>query len=144
MDEETPVGTLAVDLGLRLGLAYFQDARLLWARSQHIGDRARLKRAIPGILASARPLHRLICEGDAQLARLWCQAAAREGAVCQVIGAEVWREEMLWARQRRSGAEAKRAAQRLAREIMAASGLKPTSLRHDAAEAVLIGAWALR
>jgi hypothetical protein len=46
---------------------------------------------------------------------------------------------------RRSGEDAKAAAEKLARDLIERSGAKrPTSLRHDAAEAILVGVWASR
>jgi hypothetical protein len=45
-------------------------------------------------------------------------------------------------RDQRTGTDAKQAAGRLAKKIIAWSGAaKPTSLRHDAAEAILVGAF---
>jgi hypothetical protein len=56
---------------------------------------------------------------------------------------EDWRKSLLLPYQRRSGADAKAAADGLARDVIDRSGAKrPTSLRHDAAEAILVGAWA--
>ena len=49
------MGILAVDLGLRTGLAYFDDeGRLAWFRAQNMGSVPRLKRAIPAVLRRGR------------------------------------------------------------------------------------------
>lgn len=136
---------LAVDLGLRTGLACFgHDGRLVWARSRNYGTRTRLKRAAYTVLSDAHeaghPITRLIVEGGGDLAPPWLHEAARRGIFTRQIHAHTWREAFLLNREQRSGKDAKRHADRLAREVIAWSGLpKPTSLRHDAAEAIMIG-----
>ncbi len=58
------------------------------------------------------------------------------------IAAERWRQELLYAREQRNGAQAKQRAAELARRIIEWSAApRPTSLRHDAAEAIAIGFW---
>ena len=58
------------------------------------------------------------------------------------LAAETWRQDLLIPRQRRTGRDAKRTAGVLARRVIEWSGAKrPTSLRHDVAEAILIGLW---
>jgi hypothetical protein len=58
------------------------------------------------------------------------------------VDARVWRERLLLPRDRRSGVVAKEQADRLARRVIDWSGApRPTSLRHDAAEAILVGLW---
>lgn len=135
---------LAVDLGLRTGLAlYAADGRLRWYRSQNFGDAQRLKRAIPALLAEPG-LAQLVIEGGGDLARPWhAAAAARALPVLDTI-AETWRARFLYPREQRSGLHAKHTAETLARRVIEWSGAdRPTSLRHDAAEAILIGLWAV-
>ena len=70
--------------------------------------------------------------------------AEKKGIPVTQISAEQWRKDLLLPRQQRSGKQAKLVADELAREIIAKSAVsKPTSLRHDAAEAILIGTWAI-
>jgi hypothetical protein len=58
------------------------------------------------------------------------------------ISAETWRQQFLYPRQQRHGAQAKEYANELARRVIAWSqARRPTSLRADAAEAILIGLW---
>ena len=142
-------GLLAVDLGLRMGLAYFDErGQLRWYRSQHVGKRAQLKGAIWDQLGKLPSLDHLIVEGDRALGQLWARAAAKRFEQVSVwcVGAEDWRQETFWAAQRRSGQAAKASALVLAHEVIRASpwAPNPTALRHDAAEAVLLGAWAVR
>lgn len=55
-----------------------------------------------------------------------------------------WPGARIYAREQRSGGLAKEAADGLARRVIDWSGApRPTSLRHDAAEAVLLGLWAV-
>jgi hypothetical protein len=136
---------LAIDLGVKAGLAlYGDDGRLRWARSHNFGSAARLRRAAATILREHHDLEVLILEGDRALAEIWCKSAQRQGILeHHLIGAETWRDLFLHARERRSGALAKDAADPLARAVIAWSGApRPTGpLRHDAAEAILIGLW---
>jgi hypothetical protein len=138
------VRLLAVDLGLRCGWAAFAaEGRLLGYGSRHYGNRTALRKAIPRILDEYPALSLLVVEGGGDLFVPWEKEAGRRGiAVKQVMGEE-WRKTLLLPYQRRSGADAKAAADGLARDVIDRSGAKrPTSLRHDAAEAILIGAWA--
>jgi hypothetical protein len=136
---------LAVDLGLRTGLAVFgPDGRLRSYRSQNLGTRSRLKRAAAGTVAAHAPLAALAVEGDAALARLWVREAERRGARSLVVAPERWRVLLLHPRERRDGATAKQHAGRVARATIAWSGAPtPTALRHDAAEAICIGLYAV-
>ncbi len=133
---------LAVDLGLRTGFAWYRaDGTLRAYRSQNYGARARLKRAAHTMLREARPAA-VVLEGGGDLAEVWRREAEREGARVLVVQAGVWRRALLLDREQRSGPEAKAHADTLARRVIAWSGApRPTSLRHDAAEAILVGLW---
>ena len=134
---------LAVDLGIRTGLAlYGEDGRLRWYRSQNFGSRSRLRRGAYGLLREADDLAAVVLEGGGDLATVWQREAERRGVPAYVVDADVWRSRLLLARNQRSGADAKAAADALARRVIAWSGAaRPTSLRHDAAEAILVGLW---
>lgn len=134
---------LAVDMGVRTGLAlYGDDGRLRWYRSQNYGTAQRLRRGVASQLASLPELAWVVVEGGGALAELWRQGAERRGAGVLMLGAEAWRALLLLPREQRTGAQAKLVADGLARRVIAWSGARrPTSLRHDAAEAVLIGLW---
>lgn len=134
---------LAVDLGVRAGFAcYGDDGRLRWYRSQNFGTPARLRRAIPALLARPEDLTRLVVEGGGILADAWVHEAERRSIAVQRVSAEEWRELFLLPREQRSGVQAKEVAGRLARGIIEWSAApRPTSLRHDAAEAIMIGLW---
>ncbi len=138
-------GLLAVDVGLRTGLALFRrPATLEWYRSVHWPDRGRMRRGVWGVLRELRHLEWVALEGGGPLARIWHRASAKRGLRSLEAPAEAWRSQVLWLRERRNGPAAKRHALRLARRaIHWAGGPRPVSLTHDVAEAVLFGCWAL-
>lgn len=132
---------LAVDVGVRTGLAvYRDDGRLIWYRSRNFGAASRLKRAIPALLHEAFDPTHVVLEGGGPLADHWTSAAERHGSRVRHVSAEEWRSLFLLARDQRSGEQAKRMADSIARRVVEWSdAARPTSLRHDAAEAILIG-----
>lgn len=136
---------LAIDLGLRLGLALFgPDGRLKHYRSHNLGAVSRLRRAVPRILDQHATVGWLVAEGDRTLFEIWQREALKRGIEARRISAETWRRVVLLRREQRRGAEAKASADRLARRVIEWSAAKrPTALRHDAAEAILIGLWAV-
>jgi hypothetical protein len=138
-----PPALVAVDLGLRTGLAtYGEDGRLRTYRSQNFGSRERLRRGAESTLRDLGSFDWLVVEGDAAMGRVWERAGTRRGATCLVVSADRWRRRLLHPSERRSGAAAKQHADRLARLVIDWSQApKPTSLRHDAAEAILAGLW---
>jgi hypothetical protein len=134
---------LAVDLGLKTGLAlYRQDGRLQWYRSQNFGKTGRLRRGVRRLLDELPQLAWLMLEGGGPLAVIWEREAARHQIVVWKISAEDWRRQLLHPREQQTGRLAKRSAADGARRVIEWSGApRPTSLRHDAAEAILIGLW---
>jgi hypothetical protein len=134
---------LAVDVGVRTGLAvYRDDGRLIWYRSRNFGAAVRLKRAIPALLHEAFDPTYVVLEGGGPLAEHWATAAERHGSHVRRVSAEEWRALFLLQREQRSGDQAKRVADTIARRVVEWSdAARPTSLRHDAAEAILIGLW---
>jgi len=139
----TPQSTLlAIDLGLRMGLArYASDGRLLVYRSHNLGTVGRLKRAVPRLLEMTD--RHLFAEGDRHLFEVWLREADRCRIPARLVAAETWRQGILFDRQFRNGRTAKQSADRLARRVIEWSDApRPTSLRHDAAEAILLGLWA--
>lgn len=134
---------LAVDVGLRTGLAlYDQEGRLQWYRSHNFGTAARLRRAVRGVLSELFGLTWLVLEGGGHLAEIWKREAERRRIRVRQISAEVWRQMFLLPRQQRRGRQAKASAGEMAIRVIAWShARRPTSLRDDAAEAILIGLW---
>lgn len=136
---------LAVDAGLRAGFAlYGADGRLRWYRSRNYGSMARLKRAAYGLVGEIDGLRRIVVEGGGGPADVWVKEADRRGIPVLQVHAATWREALMLSRNRRSGSDAKERADDLARRVIDWSGApRPTSLRHDAAEAILLGLWAV-
>lgn len=134
---------LAVDLGLRTGFAlYGSDGRLRWYRSQNFGTKSRLRRAAHNIISDLPDLEFIIVEGGGVLANAWQKEAVKQDIALRQISAEQWRADLLYPREQRSGSQAKQIADELARSVIDWSDApRPTSLRHDAAEAILIGLW---
>jgi hypothetical protein len=132
---------LAVDLGVRTGLAvYGDDGRLRSYRSQNFGTAARLRRAAPAVLDATAGLAAVVVEGGGPLLGAWEREAARRGLELLPVFAEDWRRSLMLPREWRSGSEAKARADVLARRVIEWSDApRPTSLRHDAAEAILVG-----
>ena len=134
---------LAVDLGLRTGLAlYGPDARLAWYRSQHYGTRTSLRRGVHGLLDTYPDVSHLVLEGGGPIADIWVREAGRRGLSVRQIAAEDWRGRFFIPRDHRGRDRSKLTADLMARRIIEWSGApRPTSLRHDAAEAIVIGLW---
>lgn len=134
---------LAIDLGLRAGLAlYGRDGRLVSYRSHNFGSLARLRRGAHSILGERPDLAWLVLEGGGAVAEVWRREAERRRLQTLQISAEVWRQRLLYPREQRSGLQAKHSADELARRVIGWSDApRPTSLRHDAAEAIMVGLW---
>jgi hypothetical protein len=134
---------LAIDLGLKAGLAlYGDDGRLVWYRSKNFGSAARLKRGVRGILSDIPDLAWLVIEGGGPLAEILVKEGEWQGLHIKQVSAETWRKDLLLPREQRSSAKAKGSADDLARRVIDwSAAARPTSLRHDAAEAILIGLW---
>lgn len=128
---------------MRTGLAlYGGDGRLVWYRSTNFGSMTRLKRGAYSVLNDIPDLAWMILEGGGDIAEVWEKEAEKRRVAVRRIGAERWRERLLYLREQRTGKLAKRNAGDLARRVIEWSGVqRPTSLRHDAAEAILIGLW---
>lgn len=135
---------LAIDLGYKCGFAYFDgEGRLDRYGSTNFGNRSRFKRGAYQLVADAgSSLQVIVVEGDSSLAAVFEKLANKRDVDLVQVSPRTWRRELLLPRQMRSGADAKEAADALAREVISWSELPgPTSLRHDAAEAILIGLW---
>ena len=137
---------LAVDVGMRAGLAWFgTDGRLLHSRSARFASRAVLRRAVPAILAERPPVRLVVLEGMGPVADIWMRSLERLGVPFEQVSAETWREAMLLRRERRSGEQAKQHAARLAAPLLAGTGHpRPEAIGDDEAEAILCGLWAVR
>ncbi len=143
---EQPKVLLAVDLGLRAGLAWFaEDGRLLRARSTHFANKTILRRALPSIWNEVPGVAHVVLEGGGPVGDIWRKSAERLGLPVTQICAEDWRKEVLLPSQQGDGPLAKTIACRMARSIARDAGLAPaTELVNDAAEAIVFGQWFCR
>jgi hypothetical protein len=113
-------------------------------RSHNFGSTTRLRHGVQGMLRDLPNLAWLVIEGGGPLADIWEHEAGRRQVAVRRISAEDWRERLMYPRQHRKGPQAKQSADALARRVIAWSeARRPTSLRHDAAEAILIGLWGM-
>jgi len=96
-----------------------------------------------GVARGVEGLAEIVVEGGGGgYAEPWIKEAHRRGIPGRVVDARVWRDRLLLSRDRRTGAGAKEQADTLARRVITWSGApRPTALRHDAAEAILVGLW---
>jgi hypothetical protein len=98
------------------------------------------------LIAAQPDLALVVVEGGGSVAEPWQKAADFHRIPYCQIPAERWRQDLLYAREQRSGSQAKRAAQQHASQTIADANAPNhfNQLRHDAAEAILVGEWALR
>lgn len=137
---------LSVDLGVKTGLAmYSSQGRLIWYRSQNFGNKVRLKKGIPGILNPDDGIDYVVIEGGGPLRKIWDAHLDRKNIEVMHIMAEDWRSDLLFEREQRSGKKAKeKALQYAERVIEKCSDKKIIPLNVNAAEAILIGLWAMK
>jgi hypothetical protein len=133
---------LAVDMGLRTGLAIFgPDGRLISYRSKHFGSLSELRRGVGTILKECPPLGWLWLEGGGDIATVWEKRCAHLGIDFRQVQAADWRKTLMLPRQQVNGEKAKKEAIEMAKRVIEWSGApRPKGpLRHDAAEAILVG-----
>jgi hypothetical protein len=84
----------------------------------------------------------MVLEGGGPIGEIWVREARRRGLLVRQISAEDWRARLFNPRDQQGRDRSKSSADVFARRVIEWSGApRPTSLRHDAAEAVLIGLW---
>jgi len=137
---------LAVDLGVRTGLAFFSyEPSLIWYRSHNYGSKARLRKHIYSILKDIPPSSELLIEGGGDIASVWKKGADKCGIAYEQIYAEDWRPDILKPSSIKNAELAKAAADRAAQIAIKLYNApkKYTIPNTDASEAILIGLWGL-
>lgn len=136
---------LAVDLGLRTGFAlYSEEGKLVRYWSSHFANKAQLRKCTHKFLKDIPGLTFVVVEGGGDLELPWASAAEKLGLNYTRLSAERWRKLFFYKKNRKGSKKAKESADKVARQVIDWSGAKkPTSLRHDAAEAIMIGLWAV-
>ena len=144
ISEECP-HLLAIDLGLRLGWSCFQSNGQLIAYGSHHCGQANKLNAISYKALKALPFgSHIVVEGNGRLLKYWSKNAVKFDLGLTIIHAEQWRATCLSAADRQDGKLAKLAALRLAHKLIRVTAQHgAVTLRHDAAEACLIGWWGL-
>ena len=126
----TPSGTLAVDLGLRCGLAFFESN----------GTLLRLSARQTTSLYDFQPFSEFPGSGDPIDVGL----SAGVGATLVHPSPERWRGDMLLPREQLNSASAKAAARVLAQKIISErAGRGAPKFSTDTAEAICLGYWAI-
>lgn len=145
LEGQSQAHLLAVDAGLHTGLAlYHRNGRLLWYRSHHLADQQKLKRLIAKLLRSPPLPTHIYLEGGGPLAALWQREAVKLDRIFVQLHADKWRECLFYPRQHKNSNIAKQQAREMAAHVIHFLGnKKPTGLRHDTAEAILIGLYGL-
>ena len=93
---------LAVDLGLRTGLAVFdRSGMLLWYRSRNYGNKTRLRKAARSVIDEAGTVHVVAIEGGGDIAMPWISEIERRGLDVIQCQAHVWRRDLLLSRHQR-------------------------------------------
>ncbi|MEE8601532.1 hypothetical protein [Euzebya tangerina] len=147
---------VAVDLGLRTGICVWRrggpgSAFVVSYRSTHVGSRRALKSLARGVIAQHPMVVAVVVEGDRQMGEMWHRTANRQGARALDVSPERWRSVLFQPRERQPAATAKAIAVQRADEVIRWSrtiagrdaAANPTGpLRHDTADAVMIGLWA--
>ena len=136
---------LAIDLGLRLGWSCYQsDGQLIAYGSHHCGQANKLNALSYNALKRLPTRSQLFVEGSGSLLKYWVKNAKRFELSVTTLHAEEWRIDCLALKQRQCGKIAKAEALKMARALIKSNAIQAAaSLRHDTAEACLIGWWAL-
>jgi hypothetical protein len=143
--EDESAWLLSVDTGVVSGMAVFsRHGRLLHYGSHNYGDKNRLKRNIPQLLASWGNIGILLLEGGGRMADIWISSAGGTGIEVVVIQAETWRGLFFASPLTLSASDAKAGAIEKARVIISHCALrKSKELAHHTAEAILSGVFFL-
>ena len=137
----------SLDLGLRFGWAlYTQELDLIAYGSRHCGSVAQFKALAYSSIKRLPHDSHVYVEGGGPLLKYWRNPAEKRSLYFRSVHAEQWRSDTLpithqyHVRGTVMKAEAIKRARPL---ILAQSGKRAKTLRHDAAEAILMGWWAL-
>ena len=145
-DQREPI-LLAVDLGLRTGTAIFDSkGSVLAIESYRFNDHDSLDRGLTEILSTHAITHVVIEGEDRKLYYIWRKAIENfEGIQLARVVADDWRRMLLLKKEMRDARKAKSAAGLIAKQILKNNEkLQGKKLSADAAEALLVGLYAVR
>jgi hypothetical protein len=140
---------LAVDLGLRTATVVLSgEGDILDVQDWRFTDHPRLEGALDGILKNHTITHVVVEGNDVKLVRIWRKAVEKYSPdlpFARVV-AEDWREALLLPKERKNKQVAKDAAVLIAKQFLKKKKIEgqKTKLTRDAAEAILVGQYAIR
>ena len=137
---------LSIDHGLRFGWALFnQEGDLSAYGSQKCGKPRQLKRLAQQCVDNLPKGSLLVVEGGGPLCTYWSKAAHRSSISFEQVAAEEWRFSLCPERVQRTSSELKQwAIIEASRQLRLLKAQRIKALRHDTAEAILVGMWALQ
>jgi hypothetical protein len=139
---------LAVDLGLRTATAVLDGSgQILQIDDWRFTDVHQLEGALEGMLRNHSITHVVVEGADTKLNRIWRRAVEKYDLPFARVVAEDWREVLLLPKERKNKQAAKDAAVLIAKQFWTKKLDHDNSrakLSKDAAEAVLVGLYALQ
>jgi Icc-related predicted phosphoesterase len=138
---------LAVDLGLRTGTAVFdRNGTVLAVDTWRFHDPESLDLGLKDILTAHNITHVVIEGEDRKLFYIWRRAIEKfEGVQLARVVADDWRRMLLSKKEMRDARKAKSAAGLIAKQVLKDNeDLRDKKLSSDAAEALLVGRYAVR
>ena len=139
---------LAVDLGLRTATAVLDGSgQILQVDDWRFKDLHQLEGALEGILCNHSITHVVVEGADMKLNRIWRLAVEKYDLPFARVVAEDWREVLLLPKERKNKQAAKDAAVLIAKQFLTNKldhNNSSAKLSKDAAEAVLVGLYALQ
>jgi len=147
--EPSELRLLAVDLGLRTGTAVFDSTGVVLAvDSWYFKSHDALLDGLTDLLSTHAITHVVIEGEDRKLYNIWRKAVEGfDGVQLARVIADDWRRSMLAKKEMRDARKAKSAAGMIAKQVLKKSeneALIDKKISADAAEALLIGCYALR
>ena len=153
---------VSLDLGLRFGWAFYtQEGLLIGYGSHHCGGRVQLKKCAYALIQSLPQGSEVWIEGGGPLLKFWSKPAVKRNFKVKTFHAHQWRtlcfglssssSKSLSTKEAKSKAlvwakyliELQCHQKKLDSGSMGQKLKKVSSLRHDTAEAILMGWWAL-
>jgi hypothetical protein len=138
---------LAVDLGLRTGTAVFdRNGSVVAVDTWRFHDPESLDLGLKEILTAHNITHVVIEGEDRKLFYIWRRAIEKfEGVHLARVVADDWRRMLLSKKEMRDARKAKSAAGLIAKQVLKDNeDLRDKKLSSDAAEALLVGRYAVR
>ena len=151
---------ISLDLGLRFGWAFYSlQGSLIGYGSHHCAGREQLKKCAYSLIQTLPPSSEIWIEGGGALLKFWTKPALKKTLTIRICHAHEWRSDLFKMSAHLSGKEAKQKAIQWAHYLIELNRQKNKPpefkgrrkktkksapvIRHDTAEAILMGWWAL-